>query len=68
MARSNPPKFGGAIKIDKDGQNTWIHTFWGLDSGHYRIMVQKATKAEEKAIQEGSLVVVSLEQALELLN
>jgi hypothetical protein len=68
MARSVDPVFGGVVKIDKKGQDTWIHTVWLADGGHYQLRLQKATSAELKAIEQGKLVVVSMDTAMGILK
>lgn len=42
MARSLPPVLLGRLKTDENAPEGFVYTVWRLDSGHLRMMAQKA--------------------------
>lgn len=46
MARSLPPVLLGILKTDEKAPEGFVYTVWRLDSGHLRMMAQKADVVE----------------------
>jgi len=58
MARSNPPKYIGVVRLLTFSNIDWIQIAWAVDSQHIRIETRQPTSIEKKAFEQGKLVML----------